>query len=125
MYLRPILQEIDAACDDPLLERTRQVVPRAPAVDENTDADAALRGGDQRIGDGAPRLVVGENVRLEPDLAFGTRECLDQCGEILGAAAQQRHGVPRREAVHRVAAAVHDQRRRLAGMTSKVAASAA
>ena len=70
--LRPVHEQLDArprvsVC----LDRGRQVVLGAPAVDQHPDLHAALRRAHQRLGDVAARLVVGVDVGLEPDLALG------------------------------------------------------
>jgi hypothetical protein len=54
---------------------------------------AAPRGGDERRGDGAAGVVVGEDVGLDEDLAPRRLDRRDERREIRSTAAQQRQTV--------------------------------
>jgi len=97
-HLRPVEHEVDAALPQPAVERTRQVVARAPSVHQHAHDDAALRGAHQRVGDQAAGRVVGEDVRLEPNFLARRLDRRDQRRKVLAPAAQQAHAVAGQEA---------------------------
>ncbi len=84
-----------------LLQRRREVVLGAPAVDHHPHLDPALRGAGQRRGDGAPDLVVGVEVGLQPHFLLRAVDRRDQRRKILVPAPQQREAIAGRVAVHR------------------------
>ena len=113
--LRAVFHQLHAAVDQRLFERSGQVVLRAPAVDQQPHGHAAARGAGQRLGNGAPRRIVGEDIGLEPDFLGSAVDCADQRRKVFAAVAQEPDRVAGHEAAHRL---------RRAG-TSNVAASAA
>ena len=76
-------------------------MPGAPAVDQDPHLGAALRGAAKRGSDDAARVVVGEDVRFEPDFTFRAIDRADERRKELAAAAQERDAVAGHEAVHR------------------------
>ena len=99
--LRPVLEQHDARGDERSLQRAREIVPRAPAVDQHAHLGAAPRRAAKRRGDDASGVVVGEDVGLEPDFALRAIDCADERREVLPAAAQERNAVAGQEPVHR------------------------
>ena len=97
----PILEQRHAARDQRRLERARQVVPRAPAVDHHAHRDTARGRPRERRRDDPPRVVIGKDVCLEPDLVLGAVDRADEHREVLAAAAQERDAVARNEPGHR------------------------
>ena len=104
--LRPVFHQLHAAFRQEPFERGRQIELSAPAVDQQSNGDAACGRSNKRFGHGAPRNVVGEDVRFEPDFALGRVDRRDQRGKIFGAVAQEPDRVAGHEAVHRARAAI-------------------
>jgi hypothetical protein len=117
-----VAHEVDASVAQHALQRRREVVARPPSVHENAHRDAALRRAHQRVGDRAPRRVVGEDIALQPYFALRRLDRRDERGKIFSSAAQEPDAIPGREPCDDGAHARYDRR---LGTSSKVAASAA
>jgi hypothetical protein len=70
---------------------------RAEAVDQDAHDDTAARCRRQGSGNGAPGLVILEDVALEVHLAFGLADRRQQRREIFGAAVEQPQAVAGQE----------------------------
>ena len=85
---RTVLEQMHAAVAQHTLEPAREVKPRAPTVDQHAHCNAASGGAHERIGDRLADRIVGEDVRLDPDLALRAVDGGRQRREELTAAAQ-------------------------------------
>ena len=100
------LSSAHAASLQRALDRRRQIVPRAPAVDEHAHDDAALRGADERGGDDARRRRRRRRCRSRARLrAPRRRSRATSDGKVLASASQQSDAIAREEPVHRAAGA--------------------
>ena len=97
--LGTVLQQPDAALRQVALDGRREVMPGAPSVHEHADENAAPRRADERRRHDPADVVVGVDVRFQPDLALGAVDREDQRRKVLAAASQQGDSVARQEPV--------------------------
>ena len=99
--LGTILEQRHVAADQIAFDRRRQVMLRAPPVDQHAHDDAALRGTNERRGDDPADVVVGVDVGLEPDLALGTIYRVGERWKVFAAASEQGDAIPGEKPVYR------------------------
>ncbi len=97
---RTVLEQRDAAVHEVLLQRRRQEMAGAPAVDHHPDDHAAPHRARQRRGDEAADPVVRVKIGLEPDFVVGAIDGFEQRRKILVPVAQERDPVAADETVH-------------------------